>query len=242
MSVGTGFIAARTTISSPFETPPSMPPARFRLALQPALVAHDLVVASEPRSPRAEARPRSRRPSPPGSPAAPPRAARRVGLRAALTSRAPAGRRAPHLDAPAERVAILPRLVDRADRPPASGSASPGDLDPDLAQERLRHGAGRDEDRGVPREARSSASRTSARPCFCDAGEIRVPGPRQRDRLRPLPSGSPSGGQGLIPHVQFLWSRLRTTSASGVPSVRPWRRPASTSTSSVSICWRGERP
>src|SRR5690242_3760319 len=45
-----------------------------------------------------------------------------------------------------------------------------------------------------------------------------------------------------MPHVQLLWSRFRTTSASGVPSVRPWRRPASTSTSSVSICWRGERP
>src|SRR5439155_1047104 len=27
-----------------------------------------------------------------------------------------------------------------------------------------------------------------------------------------------------------------------VPSVRPWRRPASTSTASCSICWRGERP
>ena len=58
----------------------------------------------------------------------------------------------------------------------------------------------------------------------------------------PFPVGSPSGGHGLIPHVQFLWSRLRTTSASGVPSVLPWRSPASTSTSSVSICWRGLRP
>ena len=29
ISVGSGFIAARTTISSPFETPASMPPARF---------------------------------------------------------------------------------------------------------------------------------------------------------------------------------------------------------------------
>ena len=58
----------------------------------------------------------------------------------------------------------------------------------------------------------------------------------------PLPCGSPSGGHGLMPHVQFLWSRLRTTSVSGVPSVRPWRSPDSTSTSSVSSFWRGLRP
>ena len=29
ISVGSGFIAARTTTSSPLETPPSIPPARF---------------------------------------------------------------------------------------------------------------------------------------------------------------------------------------------------------------------
>ena len=29
ISVGSGFIAARATISSPFDTPPSRPPARF---------------------------------------------------------------------------------------------------------------------------------------------------------------------------------------------------------------------
>ena len=27
--------------------------------------------------------------------------------------------------------------------------------------------------------------------------------------LVPFPAGSPSGGHGLIPHVQFAWSRLR---------------------------------
>ena len=64
-----------------------------------------------------------------------------------------------------------------------------------------------------------------------DAREVGVAGPRQRHRLLcPCPRGSPSGGHGLIPHVQFLWSLLRTTSASGVPSVRPCRSPASTST------------
>src|SRR5262249_54157788 len=52
----------------------------------------------------------------------------------------------------------------------------------------------------------------------------------------------PSGGHGLIPHFQFLWSTLRTTSTSGVPSVVPCLSPASTSTLSCSICCRGERP
>ena len=64
------------------------------------------------------------------------------------------------------------------------------------------------------------------------AREIGVPRPRQRDGLGPSRSGSPSGCHGAMPHVQFAWSRLRTTRASGVPRVRPWRSPASTSTSS----------
>ena len=41
----------------------------------------------------------------------------------------------------------------------------------------------------------------------------------------PFPCGSPSGSHGLIPHVQFLWSRLRTTSVSGVPSVMRLAQP-----------------
>src|SRR5581483_3832317 len=88
----------------------------------------------------------------------------------------------------------------------------------------------------------SSASRTSPSPYFRTPARSAWPGRGSVTGFVPLPEGSPSGGHGLIPQVQFRWSRLRTTSASGVPSVRPWRSPASTSTSSVSICWRGLRP
>ena len=42
--------------------------------------------------------------------------------------------------------------------------------------------------------------------------------------------------------VQFSQSRLRTTSAIGVPSVRPKRTPETTSTVSRSIRWRPPRP
>ena len=90
--------------------------------------------------------------------------------------------------------------------------------------------------------ARSSASRTSVSPYFSDPARSACPGRGSVTGSFPLPAGSPSGGQGLIPQAQFSWSRFRTTSASGVPSVRPCLRPASTSTRSVSIRWRGLRP
>ena len=44
ISVGSGFIAARTTISSPFDMPPSMPPARFVSRRSPPSPRDDLVV------------------------------------------------------------------------------------------------------------------------------------------------------------------------------------------------------
>ena len=47
ISVGSGFIAARTTISSPFETPPSIPPARFVSRRSPGRISS---CAWEPRS------------------------------------------------------------------------------------------------------------------------------------------------------------------------------------------------
>ena len=60
ISVGSGFIAARTTISSPFETPASIPPARFVRAAQAGL---DLVVRLRAaQAARARSRRRSRRP------------------------------------------------------------------------------------------------------------------------------------------------------------------------------------
>ena len=51
--VGSGFIAGANDDSSPFETPASMPPARFERRFKPRL---DLVVRPEPRS-RASAKP-----------------------------------------------------------------------------------------------------------------------------------------------------------------------------------------
>ena len=81
MSVGSGFIAARTTISSPFETPASMPPARFVVRRRSVPISS---CASEPRSPA------SAKPSPISTPftawipitAAASRASSRSSLRA----------------------------------------------------------------------------------------------------------------------------------------------------------------
>src|SRR5919201_879498 len=176
MSVGSGFIAARTTISSPFDTPASIPPARFVARRRSGSISS---CAAEPRSSA------SANPSPISTPftawmpmsAAARRASRRVSFDA-----------------------YEPR---------------PG---------------------GTPR------ARTSTSPYFCTPARSAWPGRGRVTGFVPFPDGSPSGGQGLIPHSQFAWSRLRTTSASGVPSVRPWRRPASTSTVSDSIRCRGLRP
>src|SRR5439155_943513 len=49
ISVGRGFIAARTTISSPFETPPSIPPARLVVRCNPRSSRTISSWASEPR-------------------------------------------------------------------------------------------------------------------------------------------------------------------------------------------------
>jgi hypothetical protein len=91
-------------------------------------------------------------------------------------------------------------------------------------------------------DARSSALRTSSWPNLRTPARSAWPGLGNVTRFVPFPDGSPSGGHGAIPHVQFSWSRFRTTSASGVPSVTPCRRPASTSTVSRSIRCLGERP
>ena len=69
-------------------------------------------------------------------------------------------------------------------------------------------------------EARSSALRTSSWPYLRTPARSACPGRGSVTGLRSLPAVSPSGGQGLIPHVQFAWSTFRTTSVSGVPSVR----------------------
>ena len=158
---------------------------------------------------------------------------RRVG---AEPGRHPAG---PHLDHAAHRVPLAARLVDpllqclRDDRAD-TGNAG---ICPGSAFATAPAATTTAVCRAL---ARSSASRTSSSPYY-RSREIGVPGARERDRLRSSLRGSPSGGQGLIPHAQFSWSRFETTSASGVPSVRPWRRPASTSMS-CSIRCLGLRP
>src|SRR2546430_5555504 len=62
ISVGRGFMAARTTISSPFETPPSIPPARLVSRCRPAPLRRISSCAAEPR------RPASANPSPISTP------------------------------------------------------------------------------------------------------------------------------------------------------------------------------
>ena len=148
-----------------------------------------------------------------------------------------------HLDDAAERVALGAGRVDRFALAAPSADDGALDRDADLARAAPSPTPPAATIAAVCRAlARSSALRTSSSPYFMTPARSAWPGPRQRHRLLALSVGSPSGGQGLMPQVQFLWSRLRTTSASGVPSVRPCRRPASTSTSSVSICCRGLRP
>ena len=197
MSVGSGFIAARTTISSPFETPASMPPARFDRATP---VRADLVVrlrAAQPGEREAVADldalhgldPHQRR----GEPRVEPVLAPRVRAE----PRRDAAR--PHLDATAERVAVLARFVDRRGIRPRLGQRLPRHLDPDLAEERLRHGAGRDVDGRVPRRRTLERVADVREPVLLHAGEIRMARPRQRDRLRSLSLGLALGRPGAHP-------------------------------------------
>ncbi len=151
-----------------------MPPARF-VSRCAALVADDLVVrlrAAQAGEREAVADldpfhgldPHHRRREPRVEPVLAPRVraeARRDAAR-------------PHLDAPAERVAILARLVDGGGIGSRLGQRLARDLDPDLAEERLRHGAGRDVDRGVPRRRALERVADVGEAVLLHAGEIRV--------------------------------------------------------------------
>ena len=128
------------------------------------------------------------------------------------------------LDDPAERVAVLPRRVGRLShalvgRLPADLDRPPCDRDRRAREERLRDRARSDVDRRVPGRGPLERVADVLVAVLEDAREVGVAGPWQRHGLRALPGCSPSGGQGLIPHVQFAWSRFRTTSVRGVPSV-----------------------
>ena len=240
ISVGSGFIAARTTISSPFEMPASIPPAWF--------VCRRRSVSISSCASRAEL-PASAKPSPISTPftawmpitAAASRASSRSSL-AAYEPR-PGGtlRARTSIDA-ADRVARRARLVDRARGAPPRRRPSSRPRSPIVPSSAFATPPAATCTAVCRADARSSALRTSSWSYLSTPARSAWPGRGSVTVFVPLPCGSPSGGHGLMPHVQFLWSLLRTTSASGVPSVRPWRSPASTSTRSCSICCRGERP
>jgi len=150
---------------------------------------------------------------------------------------------------PVARTSTMPPTVSRSARAsstrackPASSTAAPATEMPIVASSAFATEPAATCTAVCRAEARSSASRTSSWPYLSTPARSACPGRGSVTGFVPLPAGSPSGGHGDIPHVQFLWSTFRTTSASGVPSVRPCRRPASTSTRSCSICCRGERP
>ena len=85
--------------------------------------------------------------------------------------------------------------------------------------------------------ARSSTLRTSVWSNLRTPARSAWPG-----RGRCTSSTSASTGHGLMRSAQFAWSRFSIRSATGLPSVRPWRIPAQTVARSDSIFIRPPRP
>ena len=94
-----------------------------------------------------------------------------------------------HLDDAAERVAVGARRIDRGRVGALLRQRDAGDLDADLCEQRLRDGAGRDVDGGMPRRRALERVAHVGEPVLLDAGEVGVTGARQRHRLRALPLG-----------------------------------------------------
>ena len=246
MSVGSGFIAARTTTGSPFVTPPSIPPARFVARRRSGSISS---CASEPRT-RARANP-----SPISTPltawipisAAASRASSRSGLSAyepspggtpsAVTSTTP-----PSVSRSARAASVARSKPSLLVSPPIS-SDSTGDGDADLGEERLRHGPGGDVD---GRLARARSLQRVARvlvPELERPGEVGVPGARKRDRQRCLCRWArPPAARGSSPTPSSRGRGSGRRARAVCPSVAPWRRPARTSTSSPSSFCLGLRP
>ncbi len=189
ISVGSGFMAARTTISSPFDTPASMPPARFESRSRPESPRPISSCAAEPRTPgereavadldalhRLNAHQRRRQP---GIEAA---------RRARRTTRARAARRAP-------RTSTMPPIVSRSMR--ASSTAlgerlqvddatlhRGADLRPAASSRRAPAAHRRrrlTRARALQRVADILELRTSSR-----SGEVGMAGARRRDGCRPF--------------------------------------------------------
>ena len=197
MSVGSGFIAARTTISSPFETPASIPPARFDVRRRSGPISS---CASEPRSPA------SAKPSPISTPFTAWIPISAAASRASSRSSSPRVRAEPRRNAGA-RTSTRPPSVSRSLRASSTrrgirsrlGQRLPRHLDPDLAEERLRHGAGRDVDGRVPCRRTLQRVADVREPDFCTPARSAWPGRGSVTGFVPFPSGSPSGGQGSSP-------------------------------------------
>jgi hypothetical protein len=91
-----------------------------------------------------------------------------------------------NLDDAAERVAILPRGVDRVWIRACLRQRDARHAHADLPQQRLRHRPRRDVHRCVPRRRALERVAYIHVPVLLHAREIRVTRPRQRHRLRPL--------------------------------------------------------
>ena len=181
ISVGSGFIPARTMISSPFETPASIPPARFvsrrrsapisSCASDPNLSASAKPFADLDTLHRLDAHQRGGE----------------TGVEAVVLRRVAAepGRNVAraHFDDPADRVPCSAGLVDAgAQRLLVDGRAR--DLDADRGQEGLGDRARGDVHRRVPRRRALERVADIAEVVLLDAGEVGVARTRKRHGLR----------------------------------------------------------
>ena len=265
MSVGIGFIAARTTSGSPLVMPPSRPPAWFVGRLKPALG----VVVDARRAPGCRARLRRAKPSPISKPliagiditAAASRASSRptrLGVRAESRHQPGGG----HHEHAAERLAVGARVVDErlhrlgrlgvraaqrarldgcGDRRPRgqeSVPSSPSRSTPRRTRPPRRARAGTPWRRRPQRHAPPSRARSRARGCrACRRSRSSA---RPRDRRDPVAARSLARPRGARPATaitssQFSKSRFATPSAMGLPMVLPKRTPERIVTRSVSM-------
>ena len=116
------------------------------------------------------------------------------------------------------------------------------DLTPIVGEQRLRDAAGGDVHGGVPRRRALERVADVVEVVLEHAGEVGVAGPRQRDRLHALPLRLALGRPRVHPPRPVLVVAVADDERERRAERPPWRRPASTSTRSCSICWRGERP
>ena len=188
MSVGSGFIAARTTIGSPFDMPASRPPARFvrrepgidlvvRLSAAPprereAVADLDALHGLDPHQGEREAR------------------VEPVGL---LRVRAETG------GTPVATTSTIPPSVSRSLRAasvascmpssvvsPPTSTGRPATAIPSSGEQRLRDRAGGDVDGRVPRGGSLEGVADVVVAVLEDAGEVGVPRAGQRHGLRAL--------------------------------------------------------